>query len=120
MKKFNIILMLLLMFFVTGCGNKKFDLYQGSQDIKITRKSDSGTARINISDTYKKGGEKYFIFTTDIGEQEFTLSEKNMMNISEMAMMLLITRHIICNWKHHFTNTGRTSLPVYIPIMITR
>lgn len=76
MKKFNIILMLLLMFFVTGCGNKKFDLYQGSQDI--------------------------------------------MMNISEMAMMLLITRHIICNWKHHFTNTGRISLPVYIPIMITR
>ena len=66
-----------LMFFVTGCGNKKFDLYQGSQDIKITRKSDSGTARINFSDTYKKGGEKYFIFTTDItGEQEFTLSEK--------------------------------------------
>ena len=63
MKKFNIILMLLLMFFVTGCGNKKFDLYQGSQDIKITRKSDSGTARINFSDTYKKGGEKYFIFT---------------------------------------------------------
>lgn len=58
--------MLLLMFFVTGCGNKKFDLYQGSQDIKITRKSDSGTARINISDTYKKGGEKYFIFSTDI------------------------------------------------------
>lgn len=51
MKKY-IILMLLLMFFVTGCGNKKFDLYQGSQDIKITRKSDSGTARINISDTY--------------------------------------------------------------------
>ena len=46
MKKY-IILMLLLMFFVTGCGNKKFDLYQGSQDIKITRKSDSGTARIN-------------------------------------------------------------------------
>lgn len=76
MKKY-IILMLLLMFFVTGCGNKKFDLYQGSQDIKITRKSDSGTARINISDTYKKGGEKYFIFSTDItGEQEFTLSEK--------------------------------------------
>lgn len=33
MKKY-IILMLLLMFFVTGCGNKKFDLYQGSQDIK--------------------------------------------------------------------------------------
>lgn len=28
MKKFNIILMLLLMFFVTGCGNKKFDLYR--------------------------------------------------------------------------------------------
>lgn len=77
MKKFNIILMLLLMFFLTGCCNKKFDLYQGSQDIKITRKSDSGTARINISDTYKKGGEKYFIFTTDMtGEQEFTLSEK--------------------------------------------
>lgn len=39
MKKY-IILMLLLMFFVTGCGNKKFDLYQGSQDIKITRKQD--------------------------------------------------------------------------------
>lgn len=51
MKKFYIILILLLMFLLTGCGSK-FDLYQGSQDIKITRKSDSGTARINISDTY--------------------------------------------------------------------
>lgn len=64
MKKY-IILMLLLMFFVTGCGNKKFDLYQGSQDIKITRKSDSGTARINISDTYKKE-EKNILFFQQI------------------------------------------------------
>lgn len=36
MKKY-IILMLLLMFFVTGCGNKKFDLYQGSQDITLRK-----------------------------------------------------------------------------------
>lgn len=49
MKKFNIILMLLLMFFVTGCGNKKFDLYQGSQDIKITRKSEVEWGRVGAT-----------------------------------------------------------------------
>lgn len=76
MKKINVILILLLMFLLTGCGNK-FDLYQGTQDIKITRGSDSGTARIKIKDTYKKEGENYIIFTTDqTEEQEFVLSKK--------------------------------------------
>lgn len=58
MKKINVILILLLMFLLTGCGNK-FDLYQSTQDIKITRGYDSGTARIKIKDTYKKEGENY-------------------------------------------------------------
>lgn len=56
--------MLLLMFFVTGCGNKKFDLYQGSQDIKITRKSDSLPGSIFLIHIKKE--EKNILFFQQI------------------------------------------------------
>lgn len=63
MKKFNIILMLLLMFFVTGCGNKKFDLYQGESDSKYF--TGRATERVNVT---------HYSF---MGEHDFTDDEVN-------------------------------------------
>lgn len=78
MKK-NLTLLLILctcIFLFTGCSDKEEYSY-ASADIVMEHTSNSGVARINITDQYTKAGKKYYIFTTDkTNEIYFILSEE--------------------------------------------
>lgn len=81
MKKIiTLILSLSLSILLMGCSNithgKEAYRYNDDEDIKITHTKESTVAKIEIQDSYTKGGQKYFEITTSAtGNEIFTYSE---------------------------------------------